>query len=92
MALNGDHPALRLAAQGVRIRTPEKQDQPRGRAVTDLILFHLCPRNAHFFSEGRYPSHTPPAVIGLIPAAGTAAALSRSTRATPAHALDIPYA
>jgi len=66
MALNGDHPVLRLAAQGVRIRTPEKQDQPRGRAVTDLILFHLCPRNAHFFSEGRYPSHTPPAVIGLI--------------------------
>lgn len=66
MALNGDHPALRLAAQGVRFRTPQRQDRPRGQAVTDLILFDLCPRNAHFFSEGRYPSHTLPAVIGLI--------------------------
>ncbi len=55
MALNGDHPALRLAAQGVRIRTPEKQDQPRGRAVTDLILFHLCPRNAHFSRRDAIP-------------------------------------
>src|SRR5579864_2241497 len=66
MALNGDHPALRLAAQGVRIRPQEKQDQPRGRAVTDLVLFNLCPRSAHFFSEGRYPSHTLPAVMGRI--------------------------
>lgn len=66
MALNGDHPILRLAAQGMRIRPPEKQVQPRGRAVSDLILFHLCPRNAHFFSEGRFPSHTQPAVVGII--------------------------
>ncbi len=62
----GTNPAFRLAAQGVRIRPLEKQDQPRGRAVTDLILFHLCPRSARFFSAGRYPSHTPPAVMGRI--------------------------
>src|SRR5260370_41861361 len=60
----GTNPALRLAVQGVRIRTLEKRDRPRQKAVTDLILFNLCPRSARFFSEGRYPSHTPPAVFG----------------------------
>ena len=34
--------------------------------MTDLLQFHLCPRNARFFSEGRYPSHTPAAVMGQI--------------------------
>jgi hypothetical protein len=62
----GQSLALRLAAQGIRAHTKKKQDQPRQRAVTDLILFNLCPRSAHFFSEGRYPSHTPPAVMGRI--------------------------
>ncbi len=62
----GTNPALRLAAQGAHIRTRTKQDRPRQRAVTDLILFNLCPRSAHFFSEGRYPSYTQPAVMGRI--------------------------
>jgi RecB family exonuclease len=62
----GTNPALRLATQGVCIRIREKLERPRQRAVTDLILFNLCPRSAHFFSEGRYPSHTQPAVMGRI--------------------------
>jgi CRISPR/Cas system-associated exonuclease Cas4 (RecB family) len=63
---SGANPALRLAAQGAHIITPKNRDQPRQRAVTDLLQFHLCPHNARFFSEGRYPSHTPSAVMGRI--------------------------
>ncbi len=62
----GDNPASRLAAQGMRIKTFEKRNQPEQRAVTDLITLNLCPRNAHFFSEGRYPTHTPSALMGLL--------------------------
>jgi RecB family exonuclease len=61
-----DNPAFRLAAQDLRIRTPRKPDQPHHRGVTDLITFHTCPRHAHFFSEGRYPTNTPPAVLGRL--------------------------
>jgi RecB family exonuclease len=60
------NPIQRLAAQQMRITPPKLRDQPRERAVTDLLQFRLCPHNARFFSEGRYPSHTPSSVMGQI--------------------------
>lgn len=66
MTLDGNNPAFHLAAQGVRIKDSDKRDQPSRRAVTDLITLNICPRNAHFFSEGRYPMNTPPAVMGRL--------------------------
>jgi len=62
----GDNPAFLLAEQGIRIRTTHRVDQHSRRAVTDLITMNICPRNAHFFSEGRYPTNTPPAVMGRL--------------------------
>lgn len=62
----GNNPALRLAEQGLRIRTPQRADQHVRRAVTDLITMNICPRNAHFFSEGRYPTNTAAAVMGRL--------------------------
>jgi hypothetical protein len=62
----GQHPANLLAAQGIRIRSPKKLDQPDRRAVTDLIAMNICARNAHFFSEGRYPTNTTAAIMGLL--------------------------
>src|SRR5690242_9049330 len=60
------NPVHRLAVQQVRITAQKIRDQPRQHAVTDLLQFHLCIHNARFFSEGRYPSHTPSAVMGQI--------------------------
>ena len=61
-----NNPVQRLATQQLHLTTPKKHKQTREYAVTDLLQFHLCPRNARFFSEGRYPSHTPAAVMGQI--------------------------
>jgi len=63
---SGKHPAFKLAEQGIHIRAPRLFDQTSVRAVTDLIAFNTCARYAHFFSEGRYPTNTPPAVMGSI--------------------------
>ncbi len=60
------NPAYRLAEQQLRLTTSKKREHTREHAVTDLLQFHLCPHNARFFSEGRYPSHTPSAVMGQI--------------------------
>src|ERR1700676_5117508 len=62
----GDNPASQLATQGIHIRSTKKRDRPGQRAVTDLITLNMCPRHAHFFSEGRYPTHTLPAIMGLL--------------------------
>lgn len=60
------HPADRLASQGLRISSTKGEVQPRRRGVTDLITFTMCALHAHHFSQGRYPSNTPAAVLGLI--------------------------
>ncbi len=66
MILDGNNPATRLSAHGMCIRPVLSPDQPDSRGVTDLIALTICPRNAHFFSEGRYPKNTPSAVKGRI--------------------------
>lgn len=66
MALNGDNPAFRLAEQGLRIRAARGADQHARRAVTDLITMNICPRHAHYFSEGRYPTNTTAAMMGRL--------------------------
>lgn len=63
---SGNDPASQLALKGMRIELPQKPNQPDQRSVTDLIALAVCPRNAHFFSEGRYPINTPAAVKGRI--------------------------
>jgi PD-(D/E)XK nuclease superfamily len=63
---SGNDPASQLVLQGMRIRPSEKRNQPDQRSVTDLIALAVCPRNAHFFSEGRYPINTPSAVKGRL--------------------------
>lgn len=63
---SGDNPAFQLAAQGIHYTATTRRERPGQRAVTDLMTLHLCPRHAHFFSEGRYPTHTPPAMMGLL--------------------------
>jgi hypothetical protein len=43
-----------------------QSERQRRRGVHDLVTLTLCPRYAHFFSQGRYPSNTPAAVMGHI--------------------------
>lgn len=80
---SGTNPALRLRAQGMRITSRTIREQTRQRAVSDLLQFHLCPRNAHFFSEQRYPSQTPAAVMGQI--------LHRTIKHLHGHYLDAQH-
>lgn len=63
---SANDPTSQLALQGMRIRLSQKRKQPDQRSVTDLIALAVCPRNAHFFSEGRYPINTPSAVKGRL--------------------------
>lgn len=66
MSFSNNHPAQSLARQGLRISSSQGEGQPRRRGVTDLITFNMCHLHAKHFSQGRYPSNTPAAVLGLI--------------------------
>ena len=59
-------PATHLAAQRLRLPMAPQSERQRRRGVTDLVTLTLCPRYAHFFSQGHYPSNTPAAVLGQI--------------------------
>lgn len=63
---SSNHPADLLASQGLRISSSKGEVKPRRRGVTDLITFTMCARHAHQFSQGRYPSNTPAAVLGQV--------------------------
>lgn len=63
---SSNDPATHLAAQRLRLPMAPQSGRPRRRGVHDLVTLTLCPRYAHFFSQGHYPSNTPAAVLGQI--------------------------
>jgi hypothetical protein len=63
---SSNDPASRLAAQRHRLPMAPQSERQRRRGVTDLVTLTLCPRYAHYFSQGHYPSNTPAAVLGQI--------------------------
>jgi ATP-dependent exoDNAse (exonuclease V) beta subunit len=65
--LSSSHdPATHLAAQRLRLPMAPQSERQRRRGVHDLVTLTLCPRYAHYFSQGHYPSNTPAAVLGQI--------------------------